>query len=715
MYTWRRFFVGALLVAGALGLPPAGAASSAPLDQAPVLFGASASPPPSSVVEPDARSVAARRYSTLDAHELLRQFVASPVTNLPPMTATRRIVAGRPVTLQTAGGERWTFEPAEVAETWPVAIGGPAATAPTIEWRGSHRDRDGLKATATFTLVPNGAGYELAGVVSDGETTLQVQRLDGERYGLYEVDREFQPAPLESPAQAAPAPAGSSAPPPPGSAPASAPVIDLLVAYTTGTPAGSVQRIPQVVAETNAAFANSALAQRVRLVGTAAVSYAQNAQMTTDLSRLQHPADGYLDQLHSLRTAYGADLVTLIVPNSTSYCGTAYVPWRTGSPEWGFGVVAAPCLTYAYTFTHELGHNLGAHHDPGSTGGACSPYGYSCGHYVPGVARTVMSYDVCSGSCPVSLQFSSPSIDFIGRPGVRSGVANARDNRSSLAAVAPYVANYRQTGADVSLGVTVASSAPGVVDLAIRSTDNSVSYRSWTGAAWTDWLALGGVTTSDPDMSTWGGGRIDIFVRGSNGAIFQRLRDGGAWSPWRSLGGYLTSGPTAASWGANRIDVFARGGDGALWHNVWAGSRWVGWRSLGGRITSDPEVVSIGHNRLDVFARGGDGGMWRLSWDGRAWRPWQNLGGGFSSGPGAASRSPGTFDVFGRGGDGALWMRSWNGVGWSGWAPLGGSIASSPDATSRQAGAFDVFAPGLAGQVLQRSWTTSSWTNWHSV
>jgi glucose/arabinose dehydrogenase len=267
------------------------------------------------------------------------------------------------------------------------------------------------------------------------------------------------------------------------------------------------------------------------------------------------------------------------------------------------------------------------------------------------------------------------------------------------------------TPAEIGRGFgTVASGA--VVESTRRGDDNQVLHRMWTGSAWTAWTGLDGVTTADPDASTWGGGRLDVFVRGVDDAVWHRAREGGGWGPWTTLGGRLTSAPTAVSWSPGRVDVFGRGVDGALWSRYWTpGTGWVPWHSLGGFLTSDPEVTSWAPDRLDVFARGLDGAVWHLAFGGGLWHPWRSLGGLATSAPAAVSWGPGRLDVFARGNDGQLWSTYWAGA-WSPWHPLGGVLASSPDAASRGFDRLDLFARGVDAGVYQKSWTGSHWTPW---
>jgi glucose/arabinose dehydrogenase len=262
----------------------------------------------------------------------------------------------------------------------------------------------------------------------------------------------------------------------------------------------------------------------------------------------------------------------------------------------------------------------------------------------------------------------------------------------------------------------VASPRPGAIEMITRGGDAQAWRRSWTGSAWTAWTSLGGVLTSEPDLSSWGAGRLDVVGRGTDGALYHNWFDAGRWWGWEPLGGVLSGAPGSVSWSPGRYDVFVTGADSQLWHRWWdAGLGWSGWESLGGQLTSKPAVSSWGPGRIDVVARGTDGALHHRWFDGGSWWGWESLGGVAASGPTAVSWGPNRLDIFVRGTDGALWGRAWGGSGWTGWEGLGGGLASDPDAASRGPGQIDVFVCGLDGLVYQRMQVGAGWTGWFAV
>ena len=230
--------------------------------------------------------------------------------------------------------------------------------------------------------------------------------------------------------------------------------IDVLVAYTQAAEAASydiMQVVDLAVAEANTSYENSAIAQRLRLVYANMVQYPETGNAQTDLFRLREPADGYLDDVMVWRDAFCADLVTLLVETS-DYCGVAYLMLDVSAafrPN-ACSIVKRTCATGSYTYGHELGHNMGAHHDRyvASEPGA---YAYSHG-YVNFDARwrTIMAYnDECyeqGTTCPRIQYWSNPSVDYDGLPtGVPSNDPESADNALTLANTAPTVAQFRDS------------------------------------------------------------------------------------------------------------------------------------------------------------------------------------------------------------------------------------------------------------------------------
>ncbi len=211
--------------------------------------------------------------------------------------------------------------------------------------------------------------------------------------------------------------------------------IDVMVVYTPAALAANGgtdlmnANIDAQVALTNSIYQNSGVTQRLRLVHTGLVAYSET-DMNTDLPRLRAVGDGYLDDVPTLRDLYGADVVSLWGVYSGS-CGLGYVmaTESTGFASSAYNVVASPACTggNAYTFAHEMGHNMGLEHDPyisdttattvvtPEAGGAATTITYAHGFVDLGNRfRTIMAYnnqclDTYGSDCPRIPYFSNPA------------------------------------------------------------------------------------------------------------------------------------------------------------------------------------------------------------------------------------------------------------------------------------------------------------------
>ncbi|MFM7132752.1 MAG: reprolysin-like metallopeptidase [Planctomycetota bacterium] len=153
--------------------------------------------------------------------------------------------------------------------------------------------------------------------------------------------------------------------------------VDVLVVYTSaavtqaGSTASLLDSINWAMADSNSIYAGSGVALQARLVGTALVTYTENADMSVDLDRLTGTSDGFMDNIHTIRNNVGADLVALVRADGGGACGVAWLLPSNSSANAnkGFSVTALGCFSNR-TFTHEMGHNMGCCHAPGDGGAA---------------------------------------------------------------------------------------------------------------------------------------------------------------------------------------------------------------------------------------------------------------------------------------------------------------------------------------------------------
>lgn len=224
--------------------------------------------------------------------------------------------------------------------------------------------------------------------------------------------------------------------------------IDVLILYTAavrnslGGEAQAQTFSQQAINVTNAAYLNSKVRLRIRLARAQLTDTVEAGTLSAELTALRTNA-----AVAALRDQYKADLVALI-SNTADNCGIGYLlNTVNGNQSFGFTVNSRTCAVGNLTLAHELGHNMGSHHNPENASATIFPYSY--GHYINGVYRTIMSYtDPCTSGCPKAPYFSNPEISYAG---YLTGIPNQRDNARSLNNTADVVANFRYSGASLTM------------------------------------------------------------------------------------------------------------------------------------------------------------------------------------------------------------------------------------------------------------------------
>lgn len=225
--------------------------------------------------------------------------------------------------------------------------------------------------------------------------------------------------------------------------------VDVMILYSNqarngagGTAAIEAKAI-NAIALANTAYENSQIDMRVNLVYLGAGGFSETGNFNQDLYNLTYVNDGIWNNVHTLRNQYGADLVAML-NNNYQYCGLGWLGSpSSSSASYGFSVTNQYCL-YNQTLAHEMGHNMGATHDPANAGGG-GAYSYSYGHHF-GSYRTVMAYPPGNRSD----FFSNPSVYY---QGLATGTSS-RNNARTLNNMAPWVAGFRGPSHTISGQVT---------------------------------------------------------------------------------------------------------------------------------------------------------------------------------------------------------------------------------------------------------------------
>jgi hypothetical protein len=149
--------------------------------------------------------------------------------------------------------------------------------------------------------------------------------------------------------------------------------------------------------------------------------------------QLANKNDGVLDQVHALRDSARADLVSLLTVQA-DLCGAGYLMRpSTVTADFAFTVVNDGCAFSNFTLAHEIGHNMGAHHDRASASGGVGAYSYAFGWVTPRNPgfSDIMSY--APSGRPRRNHWSNPDLQINGMAaGSRIGSADEADLRTAL-------------------------------------------------------------------------------------------------------------------------------------------------------------------------------------------------------------------------------------------------------------------------------------------
>ena len=388
---------------------------------------------------------------------------------------------------------------------------------------------DGVEL-GTFTLVVN--GEVVAGTVLTPQATYRIRSAGGRLHAIRQIDSSTLPPggePLIPPPPAADAPDTFAL----TAADDDGSVIDVAVFYTpaarraVGGTAEIEALIDLMIAETNQAYDDSGVIQRVRLVWRDAVDYSEAPTSSDDVRALTYLRDGAMDGIHAIRDREGADLVHLILNRShggdRDVCGRA---WRMVNVSTGFEDFrlrhhrlslrraarsrTSWATTWGSTMTDTSWRTEGLLD--------YTSYPYSFGYVnqrafergAPFSSRwnTIMAYpDQCIDawvftSCAWLLRFSNPDQSYngdpLGVPGdhVSASVTGPSDARRALNNTRTTVANFRPAGGCrytlAPLTHYVLPPGGGPFEVAVDTTGSTCS---WTASSTVAFLRLTGATT----------------------------------------------------------------------------------------------------------------------------------------------------------------------------------------------------------------------------
>ncbi|MBN1416827.1 MAG: T9SS type A sorting domain-containing protein [Bacteroidales bacterium] len=306
--------------------------------------------------------------------------------------------------------------------------------------------------------------------------------------------------------------------------PGSPTIITVMIVYTHAAAewcevneTGIENKISFIMARSQTALDNSNTSVILQLVHSEQVNYTE-LNTIDDLYNLRNHNDGYMDNVHSLRNTYAADLVILL-ENINFVNGLGWLlDTITGDPEYAFSLTNVRRPNWKYTTIHEIGHNLGCHHhkeqntEPGP-----GLFSYSAGWRWFGVDKigycSVMTYenreyfadDYYHNRVP---HFSNPSIKY---QGTATGDINDGDNARTIRETKSVVSRYRPLTLNVS-PTTVSFEYNSSSAKRIRISSNT----SWTVTKNATWLDLYPAKGSEH-------GTISVYTNNLNGSANTRI------------------------------------------------------------------------------------------------------------------------------------------------------------------------------------------------
>ncbi len=248
--------------------------------------------------------------------------------------------------------------------------------------------------------------------------------------------------------------------------------IDLMIVYTNAAKDWADDRssIEQIIAQSmnlaQTGLDNSEAGINLRLVHTYNTDYDEindgvdsekRLRRLTNTPGLDIPTDpswdnttGYMRQVHTLRTQYGADLVAMYAKIEDTG-GLAWILSNPGgSPHWGFSVNRVQQIAVGYTLIHEIGHNMGNNHSRTQESAAADDAGglfhYSAGYQDKSNGfHTIMAYSDGLQQAPF---FSSPYLTYNGKALGQESSLTPTNNASSMTEIKYMISKYRPTKVD---------------------------------------------------------------------------------------------------------------------------------------------------------------------------------------------------------------------------------------------------------------------------
>jgi hypothetical protein len=228
---------------------------------------------------------------------------------------------------------------------------------------------------------------------------------------------------------------------------------DRFEAAVGGTHNDVVATVAVAMAQLQDAMANTNIPTQYTVTTVERTSYDEG-----EAGSVKVALDKFAASAANRRSQTNSDLFHLLI-HGDQFGTVGVAKLYTGYSRSAYGVTRNLAYGNAYTFVHEISHNLGAGHSPQNGCGYYSQFRDSCGHFVSGVVRDFMTYNENCLLCDVALMYSTPTLPFStggGSSSAPSGIAGQRNNARIVAYTSPRVAAFEDSASALPEPLAVA-------------------------------------------------------------------------------------------------------------------------------------------------------------------------------------------------------------------------------------------------------------------
>jgi hypothetical protein len=221
----------------------------------------------------------------------------------------------------------------------------------------------------------------------------------------------------------------------------------IMICYTPAVAANvnnPINLCQQSIDLLNQTFINSGINHTAELAYAGEVNYVENGKNEDDINRFGDPNDGIMDEIHQIRDDYSADIGVILSTSSMGGTIGGVTPGTYVDASHAFCQVEFNSAINNFSFPHEIGHVLGAHHQGVNIPAFTDNHGYwtitATSHFWPflhywgirSIMATIIQNTFWSYYNIVRLPYWSNPNTFINWNGLRQFGSNSIENNSRV-------------------------------------------------------------------------------------------------------------------------------------------------------------------------------------------------------------------------------------------------------------------------------------------